>query len=140
MQLREMNNKKIGNRKGWKEVRGANRRTEEEQEDDLPLSFDGSNTYIEVPTDGEWHRIAFTSEGNETNELSINGEIIMYNRTLDEDEVREAYLAARGGFADRVLSAKEIAVVHELLSNHPEIKDWWIKNNVLYLKVVDEKN
>ena len=45
----------------------------------------------------------------------------MYNRTLGEDEVREAYLDTRGGFADRVLSPKEIAVIHELLSNHPEI-------------------
>jgi len=42
-------------------------------------------------------------------------------------------------YADRVLSAEEYAALRELLDNHPEIKSWWLKNNVLYLEVEDDK-
>ena len=42
-------------------------------------------------------------------------------------------------YADRVLSAEEYAALRELLANHPEIKSWWLKNNVLYLEVEDNK-
>jgi len=114
-------------------------RQAEDQTEDLcihvqGLSFDGSNTYIEVPADGEWHHIMFTGNANEVDELSIDGMIL---RILGEDEVREAY-SMPSGWADRKLSQKEIEIINELLANHPEIKSWWIKNNILYLEVNDE--
>jgi len=138
-----------------------NRQAEERTEDDLcihiqvPFSFDGSDTYIEVPmgeerprvvftvngneipADGQWHHIMFTGNANEVDELSIDG-VVMYNTTLSEDEVREAYSSIPCGRADRELSQKELEVINELLANHPEIKSWWIKNNVLYLVMEDE--
>jgi len=42
------------------------------------------------------------------------------------------------GHADRILTAEEYVALRELLNNHPEIKSWWIKNNVLYLVIEDE--
>ena len=42
------------------------------------------------------------------------------------------------GHADRILTVEEYATLRELLNNHPEIKSWWIKNNVLYLVIEDE--
>jgi len=42
------------------------------------------------------------------------------------------------GHADHLLTAEEYLVIRELLANHSEIKDWWIKNNILYLEIVDE--
>jgi len=115
-------------------------RQAEDQTEDLcihvqGLFFDGSNTYIEVPTDGEWHHIVFSGNANEVNELSIDGMIL---RTLSEDEVREAY-SMSCGWSDRELPQKELEVINELLANHPEIKSWWIKNNVLYLVMEDEE-
>ena len=121
-----------------------NRQAEERTEDELcirfevPLSFDGESTYIEIPADGEWHHIEFMGNANEVDELSIDG-VVMYSTALTEDEVREAYCDTRGGFADRVLSPNEIAVIHKLLSNHPEIKSWWVRNNILYLVVEDDE-
>ena len=41
-------------------------------------------------------------------------------------------------YADRVLSAEEYVALRELLANHPEIKSWWMKNNILYLEVEDD--
>ena len=43
------------------------------------------------------------------------------------------------GHADRILTVEEYATLRELLNNHPEIKSWWIKNNVLYLVMEDEE-
>ena len=43
------------------------------------------------------------------------------------------------GHADRILTVEEYATLRELLNNHPEIKDWWIKNNILYLEVMEEE-
>ena len=112
----------------------------EDQTEDLciniqGLSFDGSNTYIEVPADGEWHHIAFTGNADEVDGLSIDGMIL---RTLTEDEVREAY-SMPSSWADRELSRKELEAINEFLANHPEIKSWWIKNNILYLEVMGEE-
>ena len=42
------------------------------------------------------------------------------------------------GHADRILTVEEYVALRELLANHPEIKSWWIKNNILYLEVVEE--
>ena len=116
---------------------------EEDIEDDLcihiqgPISFDGED-YIEVPADGEWHHIVFTGNANGVNDHPFDGEIIMYNRMLSEDEVREIYLELMGG-ADKVLSREEIEAIYELLKNHPEIKFWKIENNILYLVVEEDK-
>ena len=139
-----------------------NRQAEEGTDGDLcihiqgPFSFDGSDTYIEVPTgeerprvvftvngneipvDGQWHHIMFTGNANEVDELSIDG-VVMYNTTLseDEDEVREASMQC--GWSDRKLSQKELEAINELLANHSNIKSWWIKNNILYLEVMGEE-
>jgi len=43
------------------------------------------------------------------------------------------------GHADRILTVEEYAALRELLNNHPEIKSWWIKNNILYLEMVEEE-
>lgn len=116
----------------------------EDQTEDLcihiqgPFSFDGESTYIEVPADGEWHHIEFMGNANEVDELSIDG-VVMHSTALTEDEVREDFCDTRGGFADRVLSPNEIVVIHELLTNHPEIKSWRLRNNILYLVVEDDK-
>ena len=121
-----------------------NRRAEERAESDLcihilgPFYVDGDETYIEAPIDGQWRHITFTGNANEVDELSIDG-VVIYDTALSEDEVREAYCDTRGGFADRVLSPNEIAVIHELLTNHPEIKSWRLRNNILYLVVEDDK-
>ena len=180
-----------------------NQQAEERTEDNLcirfevPLSLDGSDTYIEIPADGEWHHIMFTGNANEVDDFSIDGMIL---RTLSENEVRTAYLISTDrvndqaeddlfihvqspisfdegscsyievpidsgyhitwhyyitsssssesfteeryyipGHADRILTAEEYAALRELLVNHPEIKYWWIKNNILYLEVVEEE-
>jgi len=42
------------------------------------------------------------------------------------------------GHADRILTAEEYVALRELLAKHPEIKSWWIKNNILYLEVEDD--
>jgi len=116
---------------------------EEDIEDDLcihirGLSFDGNNTYIEVPADGEWRHIVFTGNANEVNDYPFDGEIVVCNRAPSEGEVEEACHEPPMGSADKVLSPEEIEAVYELLTNHPEIKWWQIRDNVLYLEVKDE--
>jgi len=39
------------------------------------------------------------------------------------------------GEADKSLSMKEIEILNELKRNHPEIREWWIRNNILYLEI-----
>ncbi|MCW3140614.1 MAG: hypothetical protein N2V72_00315 [Methanophagales archaeon] len=100
------------------------------------LSFDGEDTYIEVPTDGEWHHIVFSSDAIGVSDHPFDGEVIMFDRALDADEVEEAYRREPpAGGADRVLSREEIEALFELVKNHPEIKSWEIKKNILYLEV-----
>jgi len=137
---------------------------EEDIEDDLcihiqgPFSFEGEDTCIEAPVDGErsrvvftingheipadgrWHHVVFAGDPREISSHLFDGEVIMYNRALSEDEVREIYLELMGG-ADRVLSREEIEAVYELLNlkNHPEIKFWKMENNILYLVVEEDK-
>jgi len=95
------------------------------------INFNGSNNYIEIPADGEWHSINYY-DGN-----IIFDNIEVYNRVLSEDEISSAF-SVFGDYADRVLSKKELEVIHELLVNHPEIKSWQIRKNVLYLEIDDE--
>jgi len=68
--------------------------------------------------------------------LPPNGEVIRY-RILGEAKVRTAYLES-SGWADRKLLREESKAIHDLLRDHPEIKSWWIKNNILYLVVEEE--
>ena len=96
-----------------------------------PINFNGSSDYIKIPADGEWHSISYY-DGN-----IIFDNIEVYNRVLSEDEISSAF-SVFGDYADRVLSKKELEVIHELLVNHPEIKSWQIKNNILYLEIEEE--
>jgi len=102
-----------------------NLRIGERTEDDLfhiqvPASFDeGSCSYIEVPLD------------------SVGYHITWHYVTSSETSIEEAYYIP--GHADRVLSVEEYVALRELLANHPEIKSWWIKNNILYLEVKDDE-
>jgi len=112
--------------------------------------YDGENTYIEVPTDGEWHNVVLTGNANEIDEIFIDGDIetsipeyhihitwrYVTSSTSSEALTEEGFYSP---YADRVLSAEEYAALRELLANHPEIKSWWLKNNVLYLEVEDNK-
>jgi len=95
-----------------------------------PINFNGSSDYIEIPADGEWYFISYYNE--------IADDIVIHNRVLSEDEISNAY-SLFGSYADRALSKEELEIVHELLVNHPEIKSWRIKNNILYLEI-GEKN
>jgi len=93
------------------------------------INFNGSNNHIEIPADGEWHFINYYN--------GIADDIVIHNRALSEDEISNAY-SLFGGYADRALSKEELEIVHELLVNHPEIKSWRIKNNILYLEIDEE--
>jgi len=94
-----------------------------------PINFNGSSDYIEIPADREWHFISCYN--------GIADDIVIHNRALSEDEISNAY-SLFGGYADRALSKEELEVIHELLVNHPEIKTWQIKNNILYLEIDEE--
>ncbi|HHE65600.1 MAG TPA: hypothetical protein ENL09_06205 [Bacteroidetes bacterium] len=94
-----------------------------------PINFNGSSDYIEIPADGEWYFISYYNE--------IADDIVIHNRALSEDEISNAY-SLFGGYADRALSKEELEIIHELLVNHPEIKTWQIKNNILYLEIDEE--
>ena len=124
----------------------------EERTEDLcihiqgPISFDVEG-YIEVPTDGEWHNVVLTGNANEIDEIFIDGDIeasipeyhitwrYVTSSTSSEALTEEGFYSP---YADRVLSAEEYAALRELLDNHPEIKSWWLKNNILYLEVEDD--
>ena len=93
------------------------------------LPFDGTDTSIEVPADGQWYRVEFTSNANEVDELSIR----VIPRALSDNDVSLGRILSCG-WADKPLSPKEIEAINELLLNQPEIKFWWLKNNVLYLE------
>jgi len=95
------------------------------------INFNGSNNYIEIPADGEWHSISYYDEN------IIFDNIEVYNRVLSEDEISSAF-SVFGDYADRVLSKEELEIIHSLLNDHSEIKSWQIKNNILYLEIDDE--
>ena len=117
-----------------------NRRLNEEMEDNLrihiqgPISFDGEDTYIEVPADGEWHHIVFSGNAEEISELFIDGVVIYNNTTLGVDEVEDGSHEDLASRLDQVFVHERIDL-SELLKNHPKIKSWEIKNNILYLEV-----
>ena len=96
-----------------------------------PLNFNGDSDYIEIPSNGEWHLTGYY-DGN-----VVFDSVEVYNRALSEDEIRST-LSVFGNYADRVLSKKEIEIIHRLLSDHSEIKSWQIRNNILYLEIDEE--
>ena len=101
----------------------------------VKVNFNGNNDYIEIPADGVWHLIGYY-DGN-----VVFDSVEVYNRALSEDEIRDAFsgdFPVFGNYADRVLSKKEIEIIHRLLSDHPEIKSWQIRNNILYLEIEEE--
>ena len=109
-------------------VSAAQERGSEELCIQVNVNFNGNNDYIEIPADGEWHLTGYCN-GN-----IVFDSIEVHNRTLSEDEINNAFLVF-GNYADRVLSKEEIENIYKLLNDHPEIKSWQIKNNILYLEV-----
>ena len=62
-------------------------------------------------------------------------------RTIyDETRIDDELCIKPVGEADRCLSIEEIENLDKLRKNHPEIKSWWIKNNILYLEVDGNEN
>jgi len=102
---------------------------EEEANFQFRIRFDGIDDYIEIPADEEWRFINYYD--------GITDDVVVHNRALSEDEISNAFLLF-GDYADRVLSKEELETIHELLSNHPEIRSWQIRNDILYLEVDEE--
>jgi len=116
-------------------ISAAQERESEELCIQVNVNFNGNNDYIEIPADGEWHLIGCYDEN------VVFDSIEVYNRALSEDEIRDAFSDAFsifGNYADRVLSKEELEIIHKLLTDHPEIKSWQIKNNILYLEIDEE--
>jgi len=113
------------------DISAAQERGSEELCIQVNVNFNGTNDYIEIPADGEWHLTGYY-DGN-----VVFDNIEVYNRALSEDEIRDAFsgdFPVFGNYADRVLSKEEVENIFRLLSDHPEIKSWQIKNNILYLE------
>ena len=116
-------------------ISAAQERESEELCIQVKVNFNGNNDYIEIPADGVWHLIGYY-DGN-----VVFDSVEVHNRALSEDEIRDAFsgdFPVFGNYADRVLSKEELEIIHKFLSNHPEIKSWQIKNNILYLEIDEE--
>ena len=98
----------------------------------IRINFNGRDDFIEIPADGEWHLIGYY-DGN-----VVFDSVEVHNRALNEDEISSAFTIF-GNYADRVLSKEEIEIIHRLLTDHPEIKSWQIRNNILYLEIDEEE-
>ena len=110
------------------EQRDVSTPQEEELNFQAHISLNSVDYYVEIPANGEGHSITY-----------YDGDIIfdsigIHNRALSEDEIRDAF-SIFGNYADRVLSKEELEIIHKFLNNHPEIKSWQIKNNILYLEI-----
>jgi len=84
-------------------------------------SNESSGPYTEVPIENAYYHITWR---------------YVTSSSSSEALTEEGYYIP--GHADRILTVEEYEALRELLTNHPEIKSWWIKNNVLYLEVVDD--
>jgi len=104
---------------------------EEESNFQFRIRLGSIDNCIEIPADGEWHSIIYYDGDITFDSIGI------HNRALSEDEISDAF-PIFGNYADRVLSKEELEIIHKFLSNHPEIKSWQIRNNVLYLEVDEE--
>ena len=110
------------------DISAAQERGSEELCIQVNVNFNGTNDYIEIPADGEWHLTGYY-DGN-----VVFDNIEVYNRALSEDEISSAFTIF-GNYADRVLSKEETEIIHKLLTDRPEIKSWQIKNNIFYLEI-----
>ena len=134
-------------------------RQAEDQTEDLciriqgPSYVDGDETYIEVsmgkeqprvvftvngdeiPVDGQWHHVVFAGDPREISSHPFDGEVIMYNRALSEDEVRAAFASTLNNWSDRELTQEEFEAINQLLANYSKIKSWELKDGILYLEV-----
>ena len=113
-------------------VSAAQERELEELCIQVNVDFNGNNDYIEIPADGEWHLTAYCN-GN-----IVFDSIEVHNRALSEDEINNAF-SVFGNYADRDLSKEETEIIHKLLTDHPEIKSWQIRNDILYLEIDEEE-
>ena len=113
-------------------ISAAQERESEELCIQVNVNFNGDDDYIEIPADGEWHLTGYYDGNVEFDSVEV------YNRALSEDEIRDAFsgdFPVFGNYADRVLSKEEVESIFRLLNDHPEIKSWQIRNNILYLEV-----
>ena len=113
----------------------AHERVSEELSIQVNVNFNGSNDCTEIPADGKWHLTGYYDEN------AVFDNVEVYNRALSEDEIRDAFngdFPVFGNYADRVLSKEEVENIFRLLSDHPRIKSWQIKNNILYLEIEEE--
>ena len=113
------------------EQRNVSTPQEEELNFQVHISLNSLDDYVEIPANGEWHSIIYYD-----GDITFDS-IEVHNRALSEDEISDAF-SIFGNYADRVLSKEELEIIHELLSNHSEIRSWQIRNNVLYLEVDEE--
>ncbi|RLG35343.1 hypothetical protein DRN97_00090 [Methanosarcinales archaeon] len=92
-------------------------------EEQVVLAYnESSSLYTEAPANFVWYRITWRYDTSSASSEALT---------------EEGYYIP--SHADRILTAEEYAALRELLANHPEIKSWWIKNNILYLEVEDDK-
>ncbi len=123
--------------KVFKDMGVGNMRDEEEKrktELTIGIEFDGNN-YVEIPAfKFVGYHITGDSENFSIAEITEN-EVTVFNRALSSEEIEDLYFHTNFfcGSADRVLTDEEYSVLHDLLKNHPEIKSWAIKNNILYI-------
>ena len=116
-------------------ISAAQERASEELCIRVNVNFNGNDDYFEIPADGEWQLTGYY-DGN-----VVFDSVEVYNRALSEDEIRDAFsgdFPVFGNYADRVLSKEEVESIFRLLNDHPEIKSWQIKNNILYLEIEEE--
>ena len=93
--------------------------------------FDEIDSYVNTDETGNYIVI-----NTDESSSPIEYRITWYRALSTETVAEEGYYIP--DHADHLLSVEEYSVIRELLANHPEIKDWWIKNNILYLEVIDE--
>jgi len=115
------------------EQRNVSTLQEEELNFQAHISLNSVGYYVEIPANGEGHPIIHYN-----GDITFDG-IGIHNRALSEDEISDAF-SIFGNYADRVLSKEELEIIHKFLSNHPEIKSWQIKNNILYLEIEEDED
>ena len=110
------------------EQRNVSTLQEEELNFQAHISLNSVGYYVEIPANGEGLPIIHYN-----GDITFDG-IGIHNRALSEDEISDAF-SIFGNYADRVLSKEEVESIFRLLNDHPEIKSWQIRNNILYLEV-----
>ncbi len=113
------------------EQRNTSTPQEEELNFQVHISLNSLDDYVEIPANGEWHSIIYYD-----GDITFDS-IEVHNRAPSEDEISDAF-SIFGNYADRVLSKEEVESIFRLLNDHPEIKSWQIRNNILYLEIEEE--